>query len=46
MLVPYYNKKLQQLTFDKEMNFKIKSQQIRQIKNKLKELKAGKLIHI
>ncbi|MEA2019465.1 MAG: DNA primase [Campylobacterota bacterium] len=46
LLVPYYNKKLQQLTFDKEIDFKQKSQQIRKLKEKLKELRLGKLIHI
>ena len=46
LLVPYYNKKLQQLTFDKNIDFKQKSQQIRKVKEKLKELRLGKLIHV
>jgi DNA primase len=46
LLVPHYNKQLQQLTFDKEIEFKLKAKKIRDIKDKLQELKVGKLIHI
>lgn len=46
LLIPYYNKKLQQLKFNEEMDFKQKSHQIRKLKDKLKELSLGKLIHI
>jgi len=46
LLVPYYNKYLQQLNFDKDMDFKIKAKKIRQTKQKLKDLKASKLINI
>ena len=44
LLVPYYNKQLQQLTYDKQIDFKQKSKQIRDLKYKLKELKSGKLL--
>jgi len=46
MLVPYYNKKLQHLTYDNEIDFKKKSSLIRDMKYKLNELKRGKLIDI
>ena len=46
MLVPFYNKKLQYLNFDKEMDFKQKVKTIRDVKFKLNELKRGKLIDI
>ncbi|RLA82571.1 MAG: DNA primase, partial [Epsilonproteobacteria bacterium] len=46
LLVPYYNKQLQQLTYDKNIDFKQKAQKIRNLKDKLKKLKAGKLINI
>ncbi len=46
MLVPYYTKKLQHLTYDNELDFKKKSSMIRDIKYKLNELKRGKLIDI
>lgn len=42
--LPYYAKKLQQLTFDKEIDFKKKSKLIRDIKYKIQVLKSGKLI--
>lgn len=42
--LPYYNKKLQGLSFDKEMDFKKKSKLIRDIKYKIQVLKSGKLI--
>ncbi len=42
--LPFYAKKLQQLTFDKEIDFKKKSKLIRDIKYKIQVLKSGKLI--
>jgi len=46
MLVPFYEKKLQYLNFDKEMDFRQKAKIIRDVKFKLNELKRGKLIDI
>ncbi len=42
--LPYYQKQLQQLSYNKELDFKLKSKQIRILKEKLKELKKGKLV--
>ena len=42
--IPYYNKKLQQLSYDKDMDFKQRSKMVRDLKNKLLSLKSGKLI--
>ncbi len=46
LLVPYYNKQLQQLTYDKDIDFKIKARKIRDIKKKLHDLRSSKLINI
>ena len=46
MLAPFYNKKLQHLNFDKEIDFRKKAKTIRDIKFKMNELKSGKLIDI
>ena len=46
MLAPFYNKKLQHLNFDKEIDFRKKVKTIRDIKFKMNELKSGKLIDI
>ncbi|MEA3513049.1 MAG: DNA primase, partial [Campylobacterota bacterium] len=43
LMLPYYNKQLQHLTYDKELKFKEKSRKIRTIKEKLLELKSGDL---
>ena len=42
--LPYYNKQLQQLNYDKEIDFKKKAKLIRSLKEKLKNLKSGKLV--
>ncbi|MEA3498836.1 MAG: DNA primase [Campylobacterota bacterium] len=42
--LPYYNKQLQQLNYDKEIDFKKKVKLIRTLKDKLKSLKSGKLV--
>ena len=44
--LPYYNKQLQQLNYDNEINFRSKSKKIRELKNKIKSLKTGKLVDI
>lgn len=41
--LPYYNKKLQEISFDQNINFKKKSKLIRDIKYKIQVLKSGKL---
>ncbi len=46
LLMPFYNKKLQQINFDETIDFRQKSQQVREIKNKITQLKMGKLINI
>ena len=44
--IPYYNKQLQQITHDRDTDFRKKTQIIRGLKEKLKELKSGKLVNI
>ncbi len=46
LMVPYYNKLLQQIDFDESIDFRQKVKQVRDIKNKLMRLKQGKLINI
>jgi len=46
LLLPFYNKKLQQVNFDETIDFRQKAKQVRDIKNKLHRLKLGKLINI
>lgn len=43
MLIPYYTKNLQYLINNKDMNFKDKSRQIRELKDKIATLKKGKI---
>ena len=43
MLIPYYSKKLQYLTSNKDIDVKDKLRQIREIKDKISELKKGNL---
>jgi hypothetical protein len=42
--LPYYRKQLQQLSYNRDIDFKLKSKQIRKLKNKLQELQKGKLV--
>ena len=44
--LPYYNKQLQQLNYDNEIDFRTKSKNIRALKEKIKSLKTGKLVDI
>jgi DNA primase len=43
LLVPYYNKKLQYITTDKDMDFKEKTRKIRTIKDNIVYLKRGQI---
>lgn len=43
LMIPYYTKLLQQTSSNKDIDFKIKSRKIRQIKEKIEELKKGKI---
>lgn len=42
--LPYYNKLLQQLNYNNDINFRTKSKRIRDLKEKIKLLKSGKLV--
>ena len=44
--LPYYTKKLQQLNYDNDMDFRLRAVEIRGLKQKLKELKSGKLVDV
>ncbi|MEA3553585.1 MAG: DNA primase [Campylobacterota bacterium] len=44
--LPYYNKQLQQLNYDENIDFRTKSKNIRSLKQKIKSLKTGKLVDI
>jgi len=44
--LPYYNKQLQQLNYNNEIDFRTKSKNIRALKEKIKSLKTGKLVDI
>ena len=44
--IPYYNKQLQQITQDKDIDFRRRTQIIRALKDKLRDLKSGKLVNI
>jgi len=46
LLLPFYNKQLQQINFDDNIDFRQKTKRVRDIKNKLTRLKQGKLINI
>jgi DNA primase len=46
LLVPYYNKKLQYITNDKDMNFKEKTRKIRLIKDNIVHLKRGEITKV
>jgi DNA primase len=43
LMIPYYTKLLQQTTNNKDLDFRIKSRKIRDIKEKIVELKKGKI---
>lgn len=42
--LPYYNKLLQQLNYNNDIDFRTKSKRIRDLKEKIKLLKSGKLV--
>jgi DNA primase len=42
--LPYYNKLLQQLNYNNDIDFRTKSKRIRELKEKIKLLKSGKLV--
>jgi DNA primase len=42
--IPFYNKKLQQLNYNEEIDFRKKAKLIREFKNKLSELKRKRLV--
>ncbi len=44
--IPFYNKQLEQLNFDKTLDFKKRAKMIRSLKLKLQELKSGRLVNI
>jgi DNA primase len=46
LLMPFYTKKLQEINYDQTIPFRQKTQMVREIKNKISQLKMGKLINI
>ena len=46
LLVPYYNKKLQIISNDKEIGFKEKARQIRVLKDNIEFIKKGEIKNI